>query len=325
MPKERVQNKAIAHYADFTFSTREAVQDIIFDTSSVGSQILIPTTYWQDQNKTTSEKDRWTFAHFGTKAEFKDLQEAYYRYRVVSHWFNVWDIQIKKIEGQNTTISEQELTNFILETTEFPITFYHDTNYSYGRVGSKITTTALPLQHKARRLRLPIRKKLHFGWKISKEDATDKWWETAELDSEWRTGPMGTNGTYVTPPWNWRDGLRWKYFVRPIPRIFWGLDNRFVQEKFKIHVTYRYETGIKVIAACQAKNFFLTEYQTWFGNATANRKRTHEMIQDDEQPNTDSGDDTTDDEEPYEKACLTWPGKTDEENEHLERRGLWSL
>ncbi len=182
----------------------------------------------------------------------------------------------------------------------------------------------MTLQHKARRLRLPIRKKLHFGWKISKEDATDKWWETAELVSEWATGPVSTNGSYVTPPWNWKDGLRLKYFVRPIPRIFWGLDTRFVQEKFKIHVTYRYETGIKVIAACQAKNFFLSEYQTWFAANAIERKRTHEMIED-EQPNTDSGDETTDDEEPQEKAYLKWPGDDKDDPEYVERRGLWSL
>ncbi len=295
MPKEKVQNKAVAHYADFTFATREAIQDIIFDTSSVDSQILIPTAHWSNSTKTTTEKDRWQFAHFGTPAEFKDLKEAYYRYKVVSQWFNIWDVQIKKIEGHNTTVSEQELTNFILETTEFPITFYHDVNYSYGRVGSKVTATALPLQNKAIRLKLPIKRKLHFGWKISKADATDKWWETAQLQPEWRTGPDSDNGTYVTPPWNWTQGLRWKYFTRPIPRIFWGLDNRFVQDNFKIHVTYKYETGIKVQAACQVKNFFVNEYQAWFPTAST-RKRTYEAVAwpDEEQPNTDSGDEEDD-------------------------------
>ncbi len=125
MPKEHIQNKAIAHYAEYTFTTREAIQNTVFDTAAADSEILIPTTYWKDSILTTTEKSRWTFAHFGDTAEYH-----------VTHWFSVWDIQITKIEGKSSTMTEQELMNFILETTEFPVSFYQDGNYTYGTIGN---------------------------------------------------------------------------------------------------------------------------------------------------------------------------------------------
>lgn len=95
--------------------------------------------------------------------------------RVESFYLKIWDIQIKKIEGVQSTVPEQELTNFILQTTEFPTCFYKDDAQLLGRMPdtTKITPDMLLDMHRGFKKKLPINHPLHFNWKIGKADKTN--------------------------------------------------------------------------------------------------------------------------------------------------------
>lgn len=264
--KEHNYNRATAQYADFSFNIKETSHDTIFNTSSKYVKSLIPTTYWVDPTKTTTDDVRWTFAHFGTENEYAELTNQYHRFRVEHFYFKMWDVQITKIEGHNAQVPEQELTNFILQTTEFPINFYKDDAQLLGRKPEfgKIPANMLCDMHKGFKLKLLINKSLHFNWKIGKGDKEGKWWSTDELRAKWPTSRQNLNGYYPTPPWDWENGLRWKYYIHPIPQIMWGLDTRFVEEQFKVHITFRYQCGIKVAACGQKKTFYEGTVVPWF-------------------------------------------------------------
>lgn len=148
--------------------------------------------------------------------------------------------------------------------------FYKDDAQFFGRKPkiSSIPADILLDMQKGFKKKLPINHTMHFHWKISKQDKQDKWWETSELKSTWARERMNLNGYYPTPAWDWKNGLRWKYFTHPIPQILVGMDTRFVEEK--IHITFRYQCGIKIAAAGQTKTFYGDTYITWYSDYMEN-------------------------------------------------------
>ncbi len=144
-----------------------------FDTSQDQAHFLFP---WQDPHNHSRKTNCpfWQWANFGPGIEYDDLKNSYYRYRVEKMYFEVYDVQITKIHSTNTATSAEDVTNFMLATTEFPMNFYCDRNYTFGKNHSDNTTIlradVLKYQHHGFTKKLPIQGKMRFNWKIDKSD-----------------------------------------------------------------------------------------------------------------------------------------------------------
>ncbi len=300
MPKRIVteRNPAVAHYANYTFNTKECQIKMTFDTSEDTAHYLFP---WQNpqnhDHKTVCPY--WQWANFGTTTEYDDLRSSYWRYRVEKMYFEVYDVQITKISSSNKTTTAQDVTSFMLQTTEFPMNFYCDRNYTYGKEHKDNKTglraDILKFQHKGFSKKLPINGKMRFNWKIDKSDKENKWWETIELKTDFNQVHSTDNGYYLTPYWNTTQGLRQKYFLRPIPQTYWGLDIEFIEPGMQIEVSYRYKAGVKVNASVQRKNIVKGTYVTWFpaakkGRYSFLRDGVEPIYTDDEADDEDSDD-----------------------------------
>ena len=139
---------------------------------------------------------------------------------------------------------------------------------------------------------------MRFNWKIDKSDKENKWWETIELKTDFNQVYSTDNGYYLTPYWNTTQGLRQKYFLRPIPQTYWGLDIEFIEPGMQIEVSYRYKAGVKVNASVQRKNIVKGTYVTWFPAAKKGRysflKDGVEPIYTDDEADDEDSDASTD-------------------------------
>lgn len=76
----------------------------------------------------------------------------------------------------------------------------------------------------------------------------NKWYQTTMDIRKTKSKRILSNTTM-----NWTNGLRYQYYTCPILQLFWGLHTRLVEENFKIHITYRYQCGIKIAAHGQKR------------------------------------------------------------------------
>ena len=186
-----MSNKAHAQYADFSFNTREGCEELTFDTSAVDSKILIPRRYFLSPQATTTF-NHWQFLHFEAVTEYNDMVNSYYRFQVESMYFQIYDMEIKNIEGQQGETTE-DVTNMVLTKTEFPVVFYEDKNMTFGydpKDFKHFEAQELLDQNKAWRRSLPIQgKAVHQEWRITRDDRRDKWWEKSAIKAAFQRRP----------------------------------------------------------------------------------------------------------------------------------------